>query len=136
MYMKLNNNLLNIKNTHSTSETDVYSANYVNNELEKKQDKGIVLWTNLNPSSDFQDGTITLNSSDYDKLLVIYSQFHTNNQNGSVILLKGTGTRLISALSSGTVMVRNFDYVDDTHYSVNGGSVSNLYPLYVIGYKN
>ena len=33
MYMKLNNNLLNIKNTHSTSETDVYSANQTNVEI-------------------------------------------------------------------------------------------------------
>ena len=32
--MKLNNNLLNIKNTHSTSETDVYSANQTNVEIE------------------------------------------------------------------------------------------------------
>lgn len=31
--MKLNNNLLNIKNTHSTSETDVYSANQTNVEI-------------------------------------------------------------------------------------------------------
>lgn len=34
MYMKFNNNLLNIKNTHSTSETDVYSANQTNEEIE------------------------------------------------------------------------------------------------------
>lgn len=38
MYMKLNNNLLNIKNTHSTSETDVYSANQTNVEIENAID--------------------------------------------------------------------------------------------------
>lgn len=45
MYMKLNNNLLNIKNAHSISENDVYSANYVNNNFEGKP---ILLYTNSN----------------------------------------------------------------------------------------
>lgn len=40
--MKLNNNLLDksfIKTTATTSETDVYSTNYVNEALDEKQDK-------------------------------------------------------------------------------------------------
>lgn len=54
MYMKLNNNLLDIKNTHSTSETNVYSANYVNGKIE-----GTTLYNNSSGTT----GNLTLSDA-------------------------------------------------------------------------
>lgn len=65
MYMKLNNNLLNIKNTHSTSETDVYSAKYVNEKIE-----GTILYSDSTGTT----GNVTLNDniSNYSYLEIFY----------------------------------------------------------------
>ena len=100
---------------------------------------GTILWTNLNPTSNFASQTINLNSSDYDILELIYMEFNSTNETGSVKIKKGYSTRLTTSLSSGTTYTRAFTYVSDTSYSIgnttNGGNNSNLYPLYVIGYK-
>lgn len=74
--MKLNNNLLNIKNTHSTSETDVYSANYVNTELNKKQDNGVVLYSDSTGTT--EDITLSDNISNYS-----YLELVTKNTDGA-----------------------------------------------------
>ena len=71
MYMKLNNNLLNIKNTHSTSETDVYSANYVNEKIE-----GTILYNNSSGTN--SDITLSDNISNYSTI-----EFYAINRDDS-----------------------------------------------------
>lgn len=73
MYMKLNNNLLNIKNTHSTSETDVYSANRVNTEI----DNSTNLYKLYNNSNNTRNTEITLsdNYTNYKVIIVEIKMF-------------------------------------------------------------
>lgn len=118
---------------YSTSTADGYSCNYVNGL------NGKILWTNSNPTSDFASQTITLSSDDYDMLEIIYMTFNTNNQTSSVKIPKGYNSRIITSLSSGTVYTRDYTYNSDTSYTIGNttgsGNDSNLYPLYIIGYK-
>ena len=99
---------------------------------------GTILWTNPNPTRSFTTQDITLNSDDYDVLEIIYMTFNTNNQASSVKILKGYSTRVTTSLSSGNVYTREYTYNSDTSYTIgstSGGNDSNLYPLYIIGYK-
>lgn len=63
-------------NTFSNSTKDSYACSYANNTF---QTKGTVLWTNSNPSSAFEGGTITLSSNDYDYIDIIFNNYITRN---------------------------------------------------------
>lgn len=52
---------INVVNEHSTSETDVYSANYVNSALSDKQNNGILLYSSNSTTASTSD--INLNDS-------------------------------------------------------------------------
>lgn len=124
MYMKLNNNLLNIKNTHTTSETDVYSANYVNEKIE-----GTILYNNSSGTT----GDITLsdnisnystiefyaiNSDDSDESLGIY-KFETNK---SKFLIQGNNV----TSNSFSIFVK--EYIIDTNNNKKlNASIGRLY---------
>lgn len=150
MYMKLNNNLLNIKNTHSTSETDVYSANYVNEALDDKQDKGIVLWTNPNPTSSIGSTNITLSTDDYEYYEVYFKYYVTQDSLICEKSLKGFGTGCYIGdtylnQNGGQSKRRRINRTDNTHFTIddckiqngNTETVSNdfLIPYKIIGYK-
>lgn len=123
-----------VVNTYSESQTSAYSCNYVNPKL---------LWANPNPTSSFSNQNITLSSSDYDMLLVIYEQSTNNRRLMSQIVPKGETIRLFG-VGYGTepqAIFRNIDYTDSTTLAVgsclNNNSTDNSanIPLYVIGYK-
>ena len=117
---------------YTESDKVGYCTNYINGL------NGKILWTNPNPTSSFASQTITLSSDDYDMLEIIYMTFNTNNQVSSVKILKGYNTRVITSLSNGTVYTRDYTYNSDTSYTIGNttsGNDSNLYPIYIIGYK-
>lgn len=66
-----------------------------------------LLWTNPNPNgSDFNSQTISLNSGDYDFLMIVHSVYLSNEANrSSVIVPKGSAGRLTWIGASS-----NYDY--------------------------
>lgn len=64
-----------ITNESNNSTKNTYSSNYLNNNFGKK---GKVLWTNSDPTSDFE-GNATLNSTDYDYIDIICLTYPLRN---------------------------------------------------------
>lgn len=125
-----------VKNEETTSETDVYSCNYINS-IRK------VLWTNSNPSQEMgADVPINLSSSDYDELEWVFAYSTTADNNFSVSCLKGKNiTAVTVGYNDGTLIRRICDYVSDTQYKsrvAKWGTVdsnTHIIPVSVIGIK-
>ena len=128
--------LPSVKNEETTSETDVYSCNYINKIIH-------ILWTNSNPSNAMGANVqINLSSSDYDALLWIFAYSTTTNNGVSAICLKGQNVHATTmGYSNPTLVRRTINYVSNTLYTTNiakfGDSDSNtqLIPVSVIGIK-
>lgn len=95
---------------------------------------GKTLWTNSNPNSPISVATnISLNSSNYDLLEIVWRLSTENNLMISNRFLRGYGTRLYFGTS-----YRNITRNSDTSYTIqtsSDGSHQNGIPLYIIGYK-
>lgn len=132
-------NTAQITDTYSTSTTDGYSCNYINNRMK-------LLWTNPSPTSAMTvDSKINLSSDDYDLLVWVYG-YNTSNTNlqNSSICVKGNNILLtMIGYSAGALQRRTLTYVSDTQYNVNaaysstGGTNTNTMNilLYVYGIK-
>lgn len=131
-----------ITNLNTTDKTSIVNA--INSM------QGTILWTNSSPSSSFSPQTITLSSSDYDILEIIFDQGTSLDKQFSQRFIKGKGTFLQCFLVSGNSIYfrwRNVTYVSNTEYRINdcyqqiagstssAGANSGIIPLYVIGYK-
>lgn len=78
------------------------------------------LWENPSPTSAFTAQTITLNSADYDFLIIIYKLINNASYQESVIIQKGNGAVLDIAYSSGSAVLnyhRLASYVSDISLS-------------------
>lgn len=104
------------------------------------------LWENPSPSASFVAQTITLNSDDYDFLLIPATNTSTGAVWDSPLIPKGKSftAKFVSASGSSAVNVwRDFTYVSDTSYNVGSGARSNasgaydtaLVPLAIYGIK-
>lgn len=111
-----------------------------------KRVNGTILWENPNPTADFTAQTITLSSSDYDMLEILYRSNAVGGIyfGGNRKILKGYGTQLDwNSISSTNRWSRRMTPVSDTAFSVgdstlvNTGALTNdqCVPLYIIGYK-
>ena len=129
-----------IQETDTATTENVYSASAVNNKLSNIN--GTVLWTNPNPTADFEPQNITLSSSDYD---VLEWYFNANVQSTSKPgdsnrVLKGFGTRL-NSITGNVMTYREITRNSDTSFSVGAGYSGDeaqnrrCVPLYVVGYK-
>lgn len=113
--------------------------------------KGELLWSNPNPSSNFEAQNVTLSSDDYDVLEIFYYDYRANARMLSTRVKKGQNCNLCSVfLTEGEVYMstREMDYVSDTQYSLNNcSSVKNTIigtlnssspaqciPIYIVGY--
>lgn len=109
-----------------------------------------ILWTNTTPTLDITTRTITLSSSDYDMLEIIYCYSKTNNESiSSVRIPKGKSAQLlaIQPANSFSFVGRLMSYNSDTSYTIGEGllcqgdnntvtsNTTGCIPLYVIGYK-
>lgn len=112
--------------------------------------QGTILWTNTSPTSSFTEQNITLLSSDYDILEIIFDQGTSLDKQFSQKFIKGKGTFLQCFLVSGTSVYfrwRNITRNSDTEYRIGAcyqqiaGSTSSasansgIIPLYIIGYN-
>lgn len=107
--------------------------------------KGNLLWTNPDPAQAIsQETNITLSSSDYDILEVIYAQSTTSTGlMYSIKFLKGGSTRMRISSTDGSNMYRGITYLTDTSYRIDLPYSNNTtiavstisIPLYIIGYK-
>lgn len=111
---------------------------------------GIVLWTNPNPTAEFPAQNITLSSSEYKYLEVLFKDSSTFQSEKTI---KGSGVRAIKLIgeASGEALgfrIRTMSYVNDTTYSFTNGllkrcnvtteaTVANLalIPYQIIGYN-
>lgn len=127
---------------YSTSTTDSYSANYVNNLT------GKLLWTNSSPTADFADQDITLSSDDYDVLEFYYRSDIGGNRGQSIRVLKGYGVEFdmySTSVATRTwrrraVFTNNTKYHFENCIQLEQGQTTTTHneycvPLYVIGYK-
>lgn len=119
----------------------------INNKLIQKNIN--LLWENMNTGSttsgynEMNGGTtISLSSSDYDLLLVVFVPNVTaGNASDSCICIKGKDIRLVSADTASTVSVRNLTYSSDMQYvagsGIQGGSVQERrnVPIKIYGIK-
>ena len=128
-----------VVNGYSTSTTDSYSCNYVNNLT------GKILWANPDPTQAISQATnISLSSNDYDILEVIYIQSTSNTVlMYSTKFLKGGSTRMRISSTDSSNMYRGITYLTDTSYRIDLPYSDNTtiavstisIPLYIIGYK-
>lgn len=111
---------------------------------------GTILWTNPNPTSNFDGQNVNLSNSDYDVLEIIFDQGAGMNKIFSQKFIKGKGTFLQCDLVAEAGIYfrwRNIIYVNDTEYTIGYGyqqiagqssssqANSAIIPLYIIGYK-
>lgn len=137
----------NIANAYSESQTSAYSSEYAN-----KAFGGKILWTNPNPTANFDAQTITLNSDDYDMYEILCSpgsgttSIKTYVSSGRIPKGKNYVCQYVN-LSGNTLKSRTATYVSDTQLSFTTGydsgvtnpnitqGIGHLVPQYVIGYK-
>ena len=111
---------------------------------------GVLLWTNPNPNSNFNEQTITLRSGDYD-VIEVYASIQALNQTEYMVTSKILKTKASTLNSYGYSGDNLFIYVRGVSYNINdntkvkifdchkGTSVSAnnqyLIPQYIYGYK-
>lgn len=90
---------------------------------------GKIAWKNPNTSVNFDGQTVTLNTSDYDFLTILYYDYRANHRMLSVTIAKGENANLSAIFLTGTQLymsTRQMDYVDDNHYTFNNcSSITN-----------
>lgn len=109
--------------------------------------KAKLLWTNQNPTNTMADGTnINLSSDDYDLLIWIYCYSNAVANitiNSASACLKGSACLMtLIGYSTGALVRRRLDYVNDKKYTASAGVTSGggdgsgyCIPLYCIGVK-
>ena len=139
-------------NKITASDMNSIKAGINTNETTINQIKGNILWTNSDPTVNFNDQTIELSSSDYDVLEILYIDYRANQRVQSTKMKKGNSANLTTIFLTGNQLymaTRQMDYVDDTHYtfdnchSVTNASITTLntsspaqcIPMLIIGYK-
>ena len=138
-----------IINGYSESETDGYSANYINNNFETK---GTLLWTNPNPDNSFSQQIITISTlPDYDEFEIFYYDSTNRKAVSSTKFLNGKSVNMMAMFQwgdHGNVGNRNIIWNTDTKLQVNDAvtiivndtfsrTANNGWciPLYIVGYK-
>lgn len=140
-----------ILNAQNSSTTDTYSCDYIN-----KAFGGVILWNNTSPNSSFGSQNVTLNTSDYNYLEIVYiltnydyPNYAYYNSTGRIFYEVNRKIRLFSSdydgnkgniscirpatLSNKTTI--NFG-VGERFWTI-GTETNNTYciPMYIIGYK-
>lgn len=113
---------------------------------------GTILWTNSNPTGNFNPQNITLSSSDYDMLEIFYIDYQSTKRMMSVraikqknILLNSLfifnnglymGERPITYTNATTLSVEDCKKIIDNNSIITPANANNwLIPQYIIGYK-
>ena len=137
-------------NAMTEQEQEAYKASHYRFGVEQPDTSGVInaeymklLWENPNTTASFAAQTITLNSADYDYLLIIFNYLTSSNIAGSELIQKGQSTRLGTVSGTdGTVFLRNVTYVSEISYTFadaykNNGTVDNsrCVPVAIYGIK-
>ena len=133
-----------VVNANNESTENAYSCDYAN-----KAFGGKVLWTNPNPTANFDSQDITLSTGDYDFFEILYTTNDTTSMLNTGKIKKGFNTLLQAGVGSSSQGPYNFfrsiTYTNDTTFNVGVGleayasqrpiNAGVCIPLYVIGYK-
>lgn len=108
-------NIGTLSNLNTTDKTNIVSAvNEVNTKV--LNEIGGVVWDNPNPTDNFGDENITLNTGDYDYL--IWNFRVDNNLLTSLITIKGWGGRIFVHNVDGALRYRTITRNSDTSFSI------------------
>ena len=133
-----------VVNDYSTSQKNAYSCSYANKVFD-----GTMLWTNPDPTADFDSQNITLSTGDYDFFEILYTTNDKTSMLNTGKIKKGFNTLLQAGVGSSSQGPYNFfrsvTYTNDTTFNVGVGleayasqrptNAGVCIPLYVIGYK-
>ena len=130
---------------YSTSQIDSYSANYVNNTFELK---GKIIWTNSNPTNNFDAQTITLDESldNYDCYEIVFKHSMAGNRfysTGKIPVGHGTicfytANERYYRPTSDIVSGSSITFENSRTIGTGGTEIvdnSRAIPVYVIGYN-
>ena len=146
------NEIKTVVNSNATLMGDVStltgSTDIVDYLLDKTYSQ--LLWTNPNMSNAFSGQDVTLSSSSYDELEIIYYNWNSQKYFSSTKAKKGDNLSLQCMIRNGTygyIGVRNVTYVNDTKLTfsdsytlVDGNQFSTAtnnqwnVPIYIIGH--
>lgn len=150
-YLNQNPSIADVNKVNDTDMNEIKSV-VNNNATELTNITGQILWTNPNPTVNFNGQTVELSSSDYDILEILYIDYRANQRVQSTKMQKGNSANLTTIFLTGTQLymaTRQMDYVDDTHYTfdnchsvtnvaittLNSSSPAQCIPMLIIGYK-
>ena len=106
---------------------------------------GKVLWENADITQDFEGQTVTLNSDDYDYIIIDFIRRLADNPVYHISFRyekRCSAHAMVKYDNGNTICDRQAMYVDDTHYLIGGcytnGTLANssLIPVKIYGYKN
>ncbi len=134
---------------YSTSTTNGYSANYINNNFETK---GTLLWTNPDPDNSFSQRIVTIPTlPDYDEFEIFYYDSTSRKAVSSTKFLNGKSVNMMAVFQwgdHGNMGNRNIIWNTDTKLQFNDAvtvivndafsrTANNGWciPLYIVGYK-
>jgi hypothetical protein len=139
-----------VADINKVTNNDMNMIKHAHNDI-----NGTILWSNSNPTQEFESQNITLSSSDYDILEFYFASSISSTNTFTSKAIKGSGTTVFVMINLNEdvsqetgVRLRNISYISDTSYQIGngllrGGSGSSiptivnnfLIPIYVIGYK-
>lgn len=142
-------------NAMTEQEKTAYKASHYRFGVEVPDTEGVInaeymklLWENPNTTQAFASQTITLNSSDYDFLMIIYQLVTGANYCNSVIIKKGQGGVLNVAYSTGSAVLNYHRLImrqsdtsysfDDSYNTITSGSQiynNSCVPVAIYGIK-
>ena len=129
----------NLANLDTTTKADLVGSI---NEIYKAV-IGTVLWSNQNPSQDFGNQTLNIDTSDYDEIEIIYKTSGTHMESSKCELINNAGgvDLLTYSQSRNNWYVRNlgisnntFTFSDSSIYNIGVFNNTNI-PITIIGYN-
>jgi hypothetical protein len=119
-------------NAMTEQEQETYKASHYRFGVGIPDTSGVInaeymklLWENPNTTQDFAAQTITLNSADYDFLLINYKYLKASAVFESQIAKKGENLIISGFDKNKNEVFREIDYVSDTSLSIVGGYYNN-----------
>lgn len=125
----LNTSIGDLNTLNTTNKSSIVGAinEVYQNNVYSSDEK--IAWKNPNTSVNFNEQTVTLNTSDYDFLNILYYDYRANHRMLSVTIAKGENANLSANFLTENQLymsTRQMDYVDDNHYKFNNcSSITN-----------
>lgn len=144
-FLNQNSDIADVNKVNDTDMNEIKSV-VNNNAQEVANITGQILWTNSNPTSDFNGQNIQLQTTDFDMVQIIYYAANNVTRYQSTGFIP-VGESVLSTMMNAKSYIRPFRIIDNiltfddcrTYNSYNSldMTINNaaLIPIYIIGYK-